>query len=268
MNQGVAQRSSLCDQMARAGPGSAPRRERADHREVRPDPAGRGPRPVAELLAQAADRAVRGDRARDVDDEAAGLAHVERQQVVHRGGRRHRPVDDSPDGEERPGHRGQQPGPALHLAHPALVAPVQPLLGRGRGRALVAPLEATGRAPDARVAQRLGERRQAARARTASRHRSGRRRRRGRPRRARPGSRSGRRAAAPAAGPADRWAASRRDDRLGRVGRAVRTRRGPRRSGRRCSPGRGRPRSARRCGPPRRGRRSRRQASGRRSCAA
>ena len=75
--------------------------------------------------------------------------------MVHRGGRRHGPVGGRPDRQQRPGDGGQQPGAALQLADPPFVAPVQPLLGGGRGRVLVSPLDATGDAPDARIPHRL-----------------------------------------------------------------------------------------------------------------
>ena len=242
----------------RSGP--APRCERSDHRQVRPDAARRGPRPVAELLAEAADRAVGGDRVGTVDDQAAGFAHVERQQVVHRGRRRHGAIGARPDGEERAGHGGEQPGPALDLADAPLIAPVEPFLGRGGGRGLVAPLEPSGDAADARIAQRRRERRQAARREARlgvgqdDRVSAGRLEQRG----------LGRGLAASRQGQqADAWIARCEvgDDRLGGVGRAVRSDQDLERRSPRSRPGRGRRRSARRCARPRRGPRSRRSGS-------
>ena len=121
-------------------------------------PARRRPGPVAELLAEAADRPVGGDGARDVDDQPAGLADVERQEVVHRGRRRHRPIRGGTHGEKGAGHGRQQACPALELADAPLVAPVEALLRGRRRRGLVAPFEPPGDAADARIAQRLGHR--------------------------------------------------------------------------------------------------------------
>ncbi len=239
----------------------SPRGEPDDHRQVGPDPARRGPAPVAELLAEAADRPVGRDGVGDVQDGATGLAHVEREEMVHRRGRRDRAEARPPDGEQRPGHRGQAVGPALELADAPLVAPVQALVRRGGGRALVAPLEAPGRA--ARPADRGGPRRgrPGSPAGSGSRRRSGRRRRRRRPRTGRPGSSSARRAGAPGAGVCGSRAASSatiRSVASVEPSEPIRTstsRTPPTR------PGRTRRRSARRSRPPRRGRRSRPTAS-------